>query len=254
MIERRDQEGIRTLTLVRPEKRNALDLAGLGKLAAEIAAAGTDPGVRVLVLTGTGTVFCSGLDLGSMGETPREPMLERVLIDDVLTPLANLPIPSIAAMNGHAYAGGLELALHCDIRIAVASARMAMPVARLGIVVPYPLLQKLVEVVGSAVTAELLFSGAAIESERALVVGLVNHVVRAERLWSETEEMATAIAANAPLAIRAMKLALIASRSVRERTPSAAVKKAFDTARGSADAEEGLRAVAEKRAPRFSGR
>ncbi len=254
MIERRDHEGIRTLTLNRPDKRNALDPEGLDRLAAEIEVAGVDPAVRVLVLSGTGSAFCSGLDLASMGKQPREATLETALVERVLVPLADLPIPTIAALNGDAYAGGLELALHCDLRVAVATARFGMPVARLGIVVPYLLIQKLLDVTDESVVAEMLFTGQAIEAERALSVGLINHMVRHERLGSEVETMAATIVANAPLAVRAMKLALIASRVPRQRTVPDAVRMAFETARRSDDAAEGLRAMAERRRPQFSGR
>src|SRR4029453_8880518 len=157
----------------------------------------------------------SGLDLGKMGESPTEPSLERALVDEILVPLERLPIPTIAAMNGDAYAGGLELALHCDIRIAVNNARFGMPVARIGIVVPYPLILKLIDTVGGPTTSELLFSGEPLSAERARRSG-----------------------ANAPWGVGEMKQAILAGRAQRLSEAPAEVRDAAARARASEDAVE----------------
>jgi enoyl-CoA hydratase/carnithine racemase len=254
MIEVTRDEGVATVVLARPERRNALDLPMMQQLAGVFAEIAADPAIRVMVLTGAGGVFCSGLDLGRMGESPTEPSLERALVDEILVPLERLPVPTIAAMNGDAYAGGLELALHCDVRVAVRSGRFGMPVARIGIVVPYPLILKLIDTVGAATTSELLFSGEPLSAERAHQVAMVNRVTSPDELMSETRSMARSIAANAPLAVRAMKQAILAGRTQRIWDAPAEVRDAATRARSSEDAVEGLRAIAEKRRPDFRGR
>ena len=122
------QDGVATLLVNRAERRNALSSPMMAEMARLVAEIDRDDSVRVLVVTGAGKVFCSGLDLGAMGQTPGEPALERELVDRVLLPLDRLSKPTIAAMNGDALAGGLELGLHCDVRIAVPSASPLRPV------------------------------------------------------------------------------------------------------------------------------
>jgi enoyl-CoA hydratase/carnithine racemase len=254
MIEVTRDDGVATVVLARPERRNALDLPMMQRLAGVLAEIAADPGARALILTGAGGVFCSGLDLGKMGESPTEPALERALVDEILVPLERLPVPTIAAMNGDAYAGGLELALHCDIRLAVNNARFGMPVARIGIVVPYPLILKLIDTVGAPTTNELLFSGEPLTAERAHQLAMVNRLTAPEELMSAAQSMARNVAANAPLAIRAMKQAILAGRTQRTFEAPADVRDAASRARQSEDAVEGLRAIAEKRRPVFRGR
>lgn len=253
MIQVRSEAGIVTITLARPERRNALDVPMMQHLGGLIGELASDPEARALILTGEGGVFCSGLDLAKMGESPTEPSLERALVDEILLPLERLPIPTIAAMNGDAYAGGLELALHCDVRIAVRSARFGMPVARIGIVVPYPLILKLLDVVGAPTTSELLYSAEPITAERAHQVGMVNRLADAAELEGAATALARSVAANAPLAVRAIKQAILAGRVQRSFDAPAEVRQAADRARSSEDAVEGLRAIAEKRKPAFRG-
>ena len=245
-------QNVATITLNRPERRNALTVAMMRELGRMLAEAERDSAVRALVLTGAGKVFCSGLDLTAMGSGEGE--LEGVLVDEVLLPLEGLSKPTLAALNGDALAGGLELALHCDMRLAAPGARFGMPVARIGIVVPYPLILKLIDTVGPAATSELLFTGEPVAAERALAMQMVNRVVAAEALLETAAAMAATIAGNAPLAVQAMKRAIVAGRTQRARPAPEEVNQATARARASADAREGLRAVLEKRKPQFSGK
>jgi enoyl-CoA hydratase/carnithine racemase len=253
-IEVSQEQGICTILLNRPERRNALTIPMMSELGALLARIAADDAVRVVILTGAGKVFCSGLDLAAMGATPTEPALEAALVDDVLLPLERLPQPTIAAMNGDGLAGGCELALHCDVRIASTEARLGMPVARIGIVVPYPLILKLLDTVGSAVTSELLFTAQPLSAARALELAMVNRVVPGDELAASALEMARTMAANAPLSLRAMKQAILAGRVQRTFEPPADVRRAAERARTSEDAREGLRAILEKRKPDFRGR
>jgi enoyl-CoA hydratase/carnithine racemase len=242
-----------TITLNRPERRNALTVAMMRELGRVLAEAERDRTVRALILTGAGKVFCSGLDLVAMEAQPGEPELEGALVEEVLGPLERLSKPTLAALNGDALAGGLELALHCDMRLAVPSARFGMPVARIGIVVPYPLILKLIDTVGAAATSELLFSGEPVVAERALAMQMVNRIVPGEALQDAAAALAATIAGNAPLAVQAMKRAILAGRTQRARPAPEEVSRAAALARASADAREGLRAVLEKRKPVFRG-
>ena len=253
-IEVSQQDGICTILLNRPERRNALTIPMMSDLGALLARIAADDTVRVVILTGAGKVFCSGLDLSAMGANPTEPALEAALVEEVLRPLERLPQPTIAAMNGDGLAGGCELALHCDVRIATTEARLGMPVARIGIVVPYPLILKLLDTVGSAVTSELLFTAEPLSAARALELAMVNHVVAGDALMPTATKMATTMAANAPLSLRAMKQAILAGRVPRAFDPPADVRAAAERARTSDDAREGLRAILEKRRPDFRGR
>lgn len=253
-IEISTEQGICTILLNRPQRRNALTIPMMDHLGDELARIAGDESIRVVILTGAGKVFCSGLDLAAMGSSPTEPALEAALVDKVLVPLERLPQPTIAAMNGDGLAGGCELALHCDVRIATAETRLGMPVARIGIVVPYPLILKLLDVVGSAITSELLFTAEPVSATRALELAMLNRVVAADELMPTARRMAEIMSGNAPLSLRAMKQAILAGRSQRALDPPASVRAAAERARTSEDAREGITAINEKRKPRFQGR
>lgn len=253
-IEISQDRGICTILLNRPERRNALTIPMMDDLGAHLARIAEDESVRVVILTGAGKVFCSGLDLAAMGASPTEPALEAALVENVLVPLERLPQPTIAAMNGDGLAGGCELALHCDVRIATAETRLGMPVARIGIVVPYPLILKLLDTVGSAITSELLFTAEPLSAARALELAMVNRVVDAAELMPTAQRMAETMAANAPLSLRAMKQAILAGRAQRAFDPPSHVRAAAERARTSEDAREGITAINEKRKPSFQGR
>jgi enoyl-CoA hydratase/carnithine racemase len=252
----RERDGdVVTLTLNRPEKRNAITVPMLGALHAAFQELSDAGDVRAIILAGAGKAFCSGLDLKEMGLTrSADGAVEYPEIEDALHTLELCPIPTIAMIQGEAIAGGLELALHCDLRIAGSGARMGMPLARIGLVVPYALTQKLLDTVGTATTKELLFTGRILDAETAQRFGLVNQVVPDAELAGATRALAAEIAANAPLSLRAMKAAINEANRFRGRTPSADVAAKAAAAKRSNDLQEGLRAVFEKRRAVFKGR
>jgi enoyl-CoA hydratase/carnithine racemase len=161
--------------------------------------------------------------------------------------------PTIAMVNGDAFAGGCELALHCDLRVASERARFAMPLARLGLLLPFPLGQKLVEVVGPAFTREILLAGRPIGAERAYQMGMLHRVAPAGELEAVTYDLARAIAGNAPLSLWGMKQMILRAVSLRERIDAQDLDEVVRRARKSADAREGVRAMLEKRPPVFRG-
>lgn len=242
-----------TLTLNRAEKRNALSGEMMECLGAAITAASEDSDLRVVVLRGAGPAFCAGLDLGELARPQSLGSLDSRLLKEVLEPLEACPTPTIAMVHGDAMAAGCQLALHCDLRVAAADARFAMPVARLGIAAPYPLTLKLVESVGAAATKELLFTGEIIDTERALRLGLVNRVVPFAALEEATNALAATIAANAPLAVRAMKQYARRASHALTAIPHGDLASVEAHVRQSADLREGLLARREKRKPAFRG-
>jgi enoyl-CoA hydratase/carnithine racemase len=161
--------------------------------------------------------------------------------------------PTIAMVQGDAFAGGCELALHCDLRIAADAARFCMPLAKIGLVVPFLLGQKLVEIIGPAHTRHLLFTGRPIDAARALEIGMVHQVVPAAEIETATGALARTIADNAPLSLAGVKALIQRALAARDAVPHDDIDALIAAARQSADASEGRRAMLEKRKPVFRG-
>jgi enoyl-CoA hydratase/carnithine racemase len=246
-------DGVATLTLNRPEKRNAMNTPVLDGLRRHFDELEDDRDVRVIVVRGAGKAFCSGMDLDEMSRKQREAADPETGVTAVLQRIERSRHPTIALVHGDAYAGGCELALHCDLRIAADVVRFAMPLARIGLVVPFPLGQKLVEIVGPASAREILLTGRPIDARRALEMGMVHRVVPAAEVETVAYDMARAIADNAPLSLAGMKAMIQRSISARERIDHADLDVEVTRARRSADAREGVRAMLEKRRPQFRG-
>jgi enoyl-CoA hydratase/carnithine racemase len=245
--------GVATVTLNRPDKRNAMNMALLAALRARFDELDQNPEVRVVVVRGSGPAFCSGMDLKEMEERRGVPGDPDSGVIEVLQRVERSRHPTIAMVHGDAIAGGCELALHCDLRVASEVARFGMPLARIGLVVPFRLGQKLVEIIGPAHTRHLLFTGQPIDARRALEIGMVHQVVAAGELESVTSQLAQSIARNAPLALAGIKATILRSVSLREGIAHADLDEASARARQSADASEGRRAMLEKRRPIFRG-
>jgi enoyl-CoA hydratase/carnithine racemase len=246
------EDGIATVVLNRPEKRNAMNSAVLDGLRERFDELEENRDVRVVVVRGAGTAFCSGMDLNELSRRQAEADPETG-VTAVLQRIERSRHPTIAMVHGDAFAGGCELALHCDLRVAAEVARFAMPLARLGIVVPFPLGQKLIEIVGPAAAREILLTARPFDARRAFEIGMVHRVVAAAEVEAATYEMARAIAGNAPLSLAGMKAIIQRAGSQRERIDHADLDALVTRARKSADAREGVRAMLEKRRPQFRG-
>jgi len=245
--------GVATVTLNRPGQRNAMNSALLASLRERFEALESNRDVRVVVVRGAGPAFCSGMDLKEMerrGGVQGDP--ESGVIE-VLACVERSRHPTIAVVHGDAIAGGCELALHCDLRVAADIARFGMPLARIGLVVPFRLGQKLVEIIGPAHTRHLLFTGQPIEARRAHEIGMVHQVVPAAELETAAAQLAQGIARNAPLALAGIKATIQRAISLRDSITHADLDEATGRARRSADASEGRRAMLEKRRPVFRG-
>jgi enoyl-CoA hydratase/carnithine racemase len=247
------RDHICTVSLNRPQKRNALNSAMIGQLRETFERVATDPSIRVMIVRGNGSAFCAGLDLREMAAQREAGEADLGGLEKVLEDLEACPQPTIAAVQGDAVAGGCELALHCDIRVAADTARFSMPLARIGLAVPVTLTWKLVDTIGGAKTNELLFTGEAVAAETAATLGLVNRVVPADELDSAVEALTRQIVQNAPLSVRAMKAFVQRATSLHRSLPREDLEEMHRRVRSSADLQEGLAAQRERRAPKFRG-
>lgn len=247
------QDSIATLTLNRPEKRNAINQAMIESLTAHFTALEQQRDVRVVVIRGAGKVFCAGRDLREMGQQQHSAETTRTGVVELFHQLEALRHPTIAMVHGDALAGGCEMALHCDLRVAADVARFGMPLARLGLMVPFELTCKLIEVLGTAGTKQFLLTAQPIDATRAYEIGLVHQVVPAADLKSATYTIARTIAGNAPLALQGIKVTIQRALSLREQVAHADLDALVERTRRSADAREGVRAWLEKRQPVFRG-
>jgi enoyl-CoA hydratase/carnithine racemase len=248
----RVDDGIATVTLNRPDKRNAMNSPLLAALRACFDALDRARDVRVVVVRGAGPAFCAGMDLREMEARQGEVDPEAGVIE-LLQRIERSRHPTIAMVHGDAVAGGCELALHCDLRMAAEVARFGMPLARIGLVVPFPLGQKLVEIIGPAQARHLLFTGRLIDAGRAREIGMVHEVVAASALESATYALARTIADNAPLSLQGTKATILRTISAREQIGHADLDALVLEARRSNDASEGRRAMLERRKPTFKG-
>jgi enoyl-CoA hydratase/carnithine racemase len=247
------EDGIATVTMNRPEKRNAMNVAMLEGFVAAFERLDADRDVRVVVIRGEGVSFCAGLDLRDLSARQGSNGDPESGVTAVLQRIEASRHPTIAMVHGDALAGGCELALHCDLRVAAEPARLGMPLARIGLVVPYPLGRKLVEVIGPAHTRQLLLTGQPINARRAHAIGMVHEVVPAAEIEQATYALARTIAANAPLSLAGMKQVVARAVSAQAAIAHEDLDALANRARFSHDAREGVAAMLEKRTPNFLG-
>lgn len=240
---------VRTVTLERPEKANALNdelLEGL------VDAFGAEPdgAERVTVLRASGSVFCAGMDLDRRRQTLGTP----TTIEPALRAVEGYPLPVVAVVQGHAIAGGNELALHCDFVVASSAAHFGMSLAQVGLAPTWFLTKKLVEICGPVAAREILLLGDPIPAARMHAMGFIARVAEPDALEATAEALVRRLAANAPLALKVMKKILVRQMAFRHDIDHAALDAEVAAISGSDDAREGIRARQQKCAPRFTGR
>jgi E-phenylitaconyl-CoA hydratase len=249
---------IATVTIDRPEALNAIDPATNDELIRVWADVRDDAGIWVAILTGAGDhAFCAGADLKELipllAQHAREGRLSGFNFGGI-TRGFDCWKPLIAAINGFALAGGLELALACDLRIATDSARFGQPEVRWAIIPGAGATQRLPRAIGMAAALDLILTGRQVDAQEALHMGLVQRVVPAAELQAEARRLAEALLANGPLALRAAKQAVVQGFDLPLAQGLDLEQRLFGSALQSEDAVEGPRAFAEKRPPRYQAR
>jgi len=253
--------GVATLTLNRPENRNSMTADVLIAFHECIRRLREDSELRAVVITGRGSSFCAGADFKSGsglfvggGPSPRLPHEAALRTYAAFLALLDVEVPILAAMNGHAIGGGFGLALVCDIRVANREAKYGANFARLGIHSGMAISYLLPRIVGVARAADMLFSGRILTGTEAEAIGLVHCAVSAEEVANEAKRRAREIASCAPLAVRLMKRSLYRGMNWDPRTAAEHEAWAQSATFASEDAKEGIRALLEKREPRFQGK
>jgi enoyl-CoA hydratase len=244
------REAVATVVLDRPAKLNALSLEMLAELEGHLSAIERDREVRVAVIAAAGgRAFCVGADVNAWAALEPLDMWRRWIREGhrVLQRLADLRQPTIAAINGYAFGGGLELALAADMRIAAESSSFAMPETTIGTLPGWAGTSRLPEVIGVARAKQMIFTGARIDAAKAEQWGLVNEIVPADDLSARARELALEIAGNAPISVQLAKAAIAGDAVAVEGIAGA-------LAAGTDDLREGVASFQDKRAPRFRGR
>ncbi len=247
---------VATLTMSRPEAMNALNRKVLQDLKDALAQVRANRAVRAVIITGEGNAFIAGADIKEMLALADDPAAIRQFTEfgqSVLRDIETLPQPVIAAINGFALGGGLELALACDIRIASSDARLGLPEVGLGIMPGLGGTQRTTRLAGRGVASELIFTGDLIGAEEAMRVGLVNRVVAPAQLMETARQMAERIASRAPIAVAKAKEAILAAERLPLEEGLALEVDLASEVHATSDRVEGMRAFVEKRAPVFTG-
>lgn len=253
LIERRGP--VLVLRVNRPDKRNAINLAVKQALTSALDQAAADDRARCIVLTGTGEVaFVAGADITEMVERTAMEQQQAMRQARIFEQVAAHPKPVIAAVNGVALGGGLELALACDIRLAAPHARFGQPEVSLGLIPGGGGTQRLPRMVGEGMALKMVLTGEQIGADEAYRIGLVQEIVPATTLLDRAVALGEMIAARSPVAVRAAKEAVRAAERLSLTQGYALETSLFLGAFASDDRLEGMRAFLEKRKPAFTGR
>jgi enoyl-CoA hydratase/carnithine racemase len=243
------------LTIDNAAKRNALDHAILDAFASAL----PEIEARCLLITATGPVFSAGYDIGNLPRAEFAGRAEALVahpFHEAIEALDAFDFPTVAALNGHAIGGGLELAVSCDLRVASETAKMGMPPARLGLVYSHTGLRRFIDAIGVPRTRDLFFTARNVDARTALQWGLVNEIVAPDALAGKALAYAARIASLAPLSLQGNKRAireLLAAEGALDPAVEQELVELREACFRSEDFFEGVRAFAEKRPPRWSG-
>jgi len=248
-----ERDGIVEITLNRPDARNAFNQQLVRELTEAFERVLDGPAGQVVILTGAGPSFCSGADLKEAREGTAEDYRRRTRHSQrVLELIENLPVPTIAAINGPAVGGGLEVAAACDLRIAAATARMGYVEVRVGVAA---LSRRILSLIGPGRAKDLYYTAELVDAARAETMGLVNRVVPPEDLMPAAREWAATIQRGMPLALRYTKALInLRSKPAQEEACRALAEEAAVACAATEDRQEALAAFAERRRPVWRGR
>ena len=255
----RPADAVARLTIRNPGKRNALDHEILDAIAT--AMADLDDGIetRCVIIQGSKGMFSAGYDIGDIPDEVFAEEAERLVahpFSRAIEAVERFPFPTLAAINGHALGGGLELAVTCDLRVAAAGMKLGMPPAKLGLIYSHTGIQKFLDTVGAARTRELFFIGRNVTAERAEEINLVHETVPRDDIERHAVEIAVEIAANAPVSLNGNKriiTELLTFPRLSEKLEREVIELRLSSFR-TEDFREGVRAFGEKRKPRWQGR
>ncbi len=248
------KSGVALVTVDRPDALNAINRELLAEFDSTIDAVVSNPEIRAFVVTGAGRAFIAGADIAEMKSmTPLEAEAFSASAHRIFARLEELPIPTIAAVNGFALGGGCELALACDWIYASTKARIGQPETRLGLIPGFGGTSRLVRRVGLAWAKELVLVAENLVAEEAERIGLVNRIFPPEELLPAALAAGEAIAARGPIAIRIAKQVMQDGQDADVRTAHALEQRAFGLVFASQDRVEGTSAFVEKRDPDFKG-
>jgi enoyl-CoA hydratase len=241
------------VTISRPQALNALNQDLLQELALVVDVIDQDPGVRVAIFTGEGRAFVAGADIAQIADLNNafDAREFALLGQAVMGEIAALPVPSIAAINGFALGGGLELALACDLRVASSKARLGLPEVGLGIIPGFGGTQRLLRLVGRGRAMDLIFTGRHLPADEALQLGVVNRV--AEDALAAALELAQSIAKNGPVALALAKEAMTRGEDLDLAEALEIEADLFGLSATTQDMKEGTRAFLQKRVAEFKG-
>lgn len=249
-------EGIATITLNRPEALNAFSKEVIEEVLRALDDAGNDESIRVVILTGAGDkAFSAGADIKAMIGMNALRARELSLTGEKLClALETLDKPVIAALNGYALGGGLEVAMSCDLRIASENARMGQTEINIGLIPGWGGTQRLTRLVGRTKAKELVFTGKMIDAKTAEQLGILNIVVPADKFREAVRQFALELASKAPIAIKIGKALINKGADISLEPALALEREGFGVVASTEDLQEGVKAFVEKRKPTFKGR
>jgi enoyl-CoA hydratase len=249
-------EGIATITLNRPEALNAFSKEVVEEILQALEDIRRDENVRVVILTGAGEkAFSAGADIKAMiGINPLKARELSLMGEKLCASFENLEKPVIAALNGYALGGGMEVAMSCDIRIASENVRMGQTEINIGLIPGWGGTQRLTRLVGRGKAKELVFTGRMIDARTAEQLGIVNMVVAADKFRETVRQFALELAAKAPVALKVAKALIEKGADISLDSALALEREGFGVVASTEDLQEGVKAFTEKRKPTFKGK
>ena len=249
-------DGVATITLNRPEALNAFSKDVVSEILHVLEDVKNDENVRVVILTGAGEkAFSAGADIKSMaGMNALKARGLSLMGEKLCVALENLEKPVVAALNGYALGGGLEVAMSCDLRIASENARVGQTEVNIGLIPGWGGTQRLTRLVGMTKAKELVFTGKMIDAKTAEQIGILNMVIPADKFRETVRQFALELAAKAPVAVKVAKVLINKGADIGLDSALALEREGFGVVASTEDLKEGVAAFSEKRKPSFKGK